>query len=139
MTLRLRMAAELIEHRALGVEHAPVRIVGRMRPAENLERLIEIASFGQSAAIGAEQRHVGGVADRGLFEHGDRLGALVGGAQAARIDHGGVGIVRIGAVARARGFERLPPFGVAARRRVGADRAGGVVARGLAASDRQRQ
>ena len=40
----------------------------------------------------------------------DRLGALVGGAQAARIDHGGVGIVRIGAVARARGFERLPPM-----------------------------
>ena len=52
MPLRLGVAAQLIEHGALRVEDAPVRIVRRVRPAQYIERLIVIAGIGQRAAVG---------------------------------------------------------------------------------------
>jgi hypothetical protein len=70
-----------------------------------------------------------------LLQHGDRLGALFGGAQRPRIVHGGLGVAGIGAMAGAQGIEFAAPVGLAARR--AADRAGNVIARGLAAGDRQ--
>ena len=72
-------------------------------------------------------------------QHGDRLGALIGGAQRLGIGDGGVGVVGIFAIAGAPDVERAPPVGVAARRVGGADRAGDVVAGGLAAGRRQGQ
>ena len=87
-----------------------------MGAAEHVERLVEVAGVGQRAAIGAKQRHVVRIADRGLLQHRDRLGALFGGAQRPRIIEGRFGIAGIFAIALAPDFERLPPFGFAARR-----------------------
>ena len=100
MPLRLGVAAELVEHRALRIEDAPVGIVGRVRAAEHVERLVVVAGLGQRAAIGAEQRHIVRIADRGLLQNGHRLGALLGGAQRPGIADGRIGIAGIFAVAR---------------------------------------
>ena len=67
------MAAHLIEHRALHREDAPVGLVGRMRALQHVERLLEVAGVGERAAIGAEQRLVFGIVDRGGFENGGSL------------------------------------------------------------------
>ena len=75
------MPAELVERGALHRQDAPVGIVGRMGAAEHVERLLEIAVIGERAAIAGEQCLVAGMGDGGLFEHGDGLGALPGGAQ----------------------------------------------------------
>ncbi len=114
--LRLGIAAELVEHGALRVEDAPVRIVRGMRAGQHIERLVVVAGLGQGAAVGAEQLHVMRVADGRLLQHGDGLGALVGGAQRAGIGDGRVGVVGIFAVMRAPDIKRTPPFGVGARR-----------------------
>ena len=120
MALRLGVAAHLVEHRALRVENAPIRIVGRVRAVEHVERLLVVAGLGQRAAIGAEQRHIVRIADRGLLQHGHRLGALVGRAQRAGISDGGIGIAGIVAIACAQGVERsaaIPPRCAAHRAR----------------------
>ncbi len=49
MPLRFGVAAELVEHRALRVEDAPVRIVRGVRTAEHVERLVVVAGIGQRA------------------------------------------------------------------------------------------
>ena len=88
MSLRVGVAAHLVEHRALRVENAPIRIVRRVGAVERLQRLLVLAGLGQRPAIGAEQRHAARIADRGLFEHGHRLRALVGRAQCLRVGDG---------------------------------------------------
>ncbi len=52
-----------------------------MGAGEDIEGLLEIAVIGKRPAITGEQRLVAGMGDGGLFEHGDGLGALPGGAQ----------------------------------------------------------
>ncbi len=47
-----------------------------MGAAEDLECLLEIAVVGQRSPIPRNERFVAGVSERGLFEHGDRLGPL---------------------------------------------------------------
>jgi hypothetical protein len=47
-----------------------------MSPLEHADRLLEIARIGERAAIGAEQRLVFRVVDRGGLEHRSRLRAL---------------------------------------------------------------
>ena len=53
---RLLVSAELVQRRSLRREQPPVRIVGTMGAAENVEGLLEIAVVGQRAAIAGEQR-----------------------------------------------------------------------------------
>ena len=111
------MPADLVEHRALHRQDAPVRLVGRVRAAEHFERLLVVAGVGERPAIGAEQRLVVRIVDRGLLEHGDGLGALAGRAQRLR---------RSGSPLRGRSDSRgsarprlrrvAPPFGFGARR-----------------------
>src|SRR5450759_3705734 len=75
------MPAKLVERGALYRQNSPVGIIGCMGATENVERLLEAAVVGQRPAIAGEQRLVAGMADGGLFEHGDGLGALPGGAE----------------------------------------------------------
>ena len=96
--------AELVERRALHRENAPVRIVGRMGAAENIEGGLRIAIVGERAAVTGEQHLVAGMGNRGLFEHGGGLGALPGGAQRLAIGQGRIGILGIGAIALAINF-----------------------------------
>ena len=103
------MAAHLVEHGALRGQDVPVGLVGRMRAAEHFQRLIEIAGLGQRAAIGAKHGLVARVCDRGLFEHGDGLRALSGGAQRLRVVERRVDIARIGAILLAIDRKVLPP------------------------------
>ena len=133
---RFVMAAELVERGALHRQDAPVGIVGRMGAGEHIERLLEIAVVGQRAAIAGEQRLVAGIGDGGLFEHGDGLGALPGGAQRLAIGQRGVGILGIGAIAFAVGFDRAPRIGLGSRRGIGlrGDRSRDV-GHGLAAAE----
>ena len=72
-----------------------------MGAREHVERLLEIAVVGERPAVAGEQRLVAGMGDGGLFEHGDRLGALPGGAQRLAIGQRRIGILGIGAVALA--------------------------------------
>ena len=71
---------------------------------EHVERLLEVADVGERAPIGAEQLHVLGIAQRGLLEHRDRLGALAGRAQRLRIVDGDLRIAGIGLIALAPGL-----------------------------------
>ena len=116
MSLRFGVAAQLVEHRALRVQDAPVGIFGRVRAAEDVERLVVIAGLGQRTAVGAEQRHIVRIADRGLLQHRNGLGALIGRAQGAGISDSGIGVVVIVAIAGTQDVDRAPPVGVAARR-----------------------
>ena len=50
--------------------------------------------------------------DGGLLEYGNRLGALPGGAQRLTIAQGGVGILGIGAIALAIGFDGAARIGI---------------------------
>ena len=54
--MRLIVAAHLIEHGALGGKDAPIRLVGRVGAAENIQRLIETTDVGQRAAIAPSRR-----------------------------------------------------------------------------------
>ena len=87
--LRLGVLAHLIEHRAFSVEDAPIGIVRRLGAAERDQRLFVLPGLGERAAVVAKQLHVARVAQRGLFEHRDRLGALIGCTQRLRVGHGG--------------------------------------------------
>jgi hypothetical protein len=127
------VAAHLIEHGALHRENPPVRLVGRMGALQHAERLLEIARIGERAAIGAEQRLVFRVVDRGGLEHRGRLRALAVLAQRVGVADRVVGIARIGAEALAERLALAPPIGLAALDR-GGNRSGGVGrAGGLAA------
>ncbi len=85
-----------------------------MGAAENVERLLEIAVIGERPAEAGEQRLVAGMGDGGLFEHGDGLGALPGGAERLAIGQRDVGILGIGAVALAVDLYRAPRIGIGA-------------------------
>ncbi len=115
MTLRLGMPAHLIQHRALHVEDAPIRIVGRVRAAERFDRLLVLARLSQGTAVGTQQGHAARGANRCLFEHGDRLSPLIGGPQGARVGDGRIDIVRIIAIASAEGLQGAPRIGLARR------------------------
>ncbi len=99
---RFLVAAELIERRALRRQDAPVGILRRMRAAEHVEGLLEIAIVGERAAVAGEQRLVAGMGEHGLLEHRDRLGALAGLAQRLAVVERDVGIARLGAIALAK-------------------------------------
>ena len=106
------MPAHLVERGALHRQDAPVGIVGRVRAAQHVEGLLEIAVVGERAAVSGEHRLVGGVGDRTLFEHGDGLRALTGGAQRHSVTKGSVGIPGIGAVALAIDFGGAARIGI---------------------------
>ena len=110
------MAAHLVEHRALHREDAPVRLVGRVRALEHVERLLEVAGIGERAAVGAEQRLVVRIMQRGGFQNRGGLRALAGRAQRLRVADRGVGDRADwrGIARRAPRF--AAPFGLAARR-----------------------
>lgn len=76
--LRFLVAAELVEHRALRRQDVPVGILGRMRAAQDIERLLEIAVVGERTAVAGEQRLVAGMGEHSLLHHRNRLGALAG-------------------------------------------------------------
>ena len=100
------MAAELIERGALHRENPPIRIVGRVGAAQDVECLLEIAVVGKRPAPGGEQRLVAGMSDGGLLEHGGGLGALPIGTQRLAVGQGGFGILGVFAVAIAGHFRR---------------------------------
>ena len=77
-----------------------------MGAAEHVEGGLRIAVVGERAAVAGEQRLVAGIGDGGLFEHGDGLGALPGGAQRLAIGERRVGILGIGAIALAVDLDR---------------------------------
>ncbi len=79
---------------------------------QHVERLLEIAIVGERPAIAGEQRLVTGMGEGSLFEHGDGLGALSGGAQRLAIGQRGVGILGIGAIALAINLNRAPRIGI---------------------------
>src|ERR1700738_4554478 len=97
-----------------------------MRALEDLERLLEIAYVSESASIGAKQRAVVGIVQRGSFEHGRGLRALAGRPQSLRVVDRIVDIARVGAEAFAQRLAVAAPVGVAARCRGRRDGACGV-------------
>jgi hypothetical protein len=111
------VASHLVEHGTLHRQNAPVRLVGRMRTLEDVERLLEIAGIRERAPIGAEQDTVVGIVQRRGLEHGRGLRALVGRAQGLRIADRIVGIARIGAKAFTQCLAVTTPIGITARRR----------------------
>ena len=109
-----------------------------MGAAQHLERLIVIARFRQRAAVGAEHAFVVRILQRHALEHGDRLGALAGGAERLGVAQRDVDVRGIGAVLRAIGFGVLPPGGVGAIGRRDGNRAGrGGGLRRLASRERR--
>ena len=88
-----------------------------MRALEHVERLLEAAGIRERAPVGAEQRLVVRVMQRGGFQHRGGLRALAGGAQGARVTDRGIGIARIGAEFLAERLRVAAPFGFAAGRR----------------------
>ena len=74
---RFLVSAELIEHGALRRQDPPIRIVGAVGAAEDVEGLLKIAVVRQRPPIAGEQRLVAGMSDGGLLEHGHRLGPSV--------------------------------------------------------------
>ena len=92
---------------------------GEWARLEDVEGLLEIAVVGERPAEAAEQRLVAGIGDGGLFEHGDGLGALPGGAQRLAIGQRGVGILGIGAIALAVDLHRAARIGIGARAGIG--------------------
>ena len=109
---RFFITAKLVEHCSLRRKDAPVRHVGGVRAGKYLERLIVVADLRERAAIGAEQRLIVRILDRGLFQHRHRLRALPGGAQSLRIVHRVDDVIGMGAVERLRIFPArcaIPP------------------------------
>ena len=130
------MAAELIEHGPLHRQDSPVGIVGGMGAREHVERLLEIAVIGQRPAIPGQQRLVAGMADGGLFEHGDGLGALTAGAQRLAVGQRHIGILGIGAIAFAVKLDRASRIGIRAGARRGRRRhRTGDIGHGLATAE----
>ncbi len=105
------MAAELVEHRTLRGENAPIRLVGRVGAVEDLERLLEIADVGKRAAVSAEQGGVAGVLEGCLLQHRDGLRSLAAAAQRLRVGDCRRGIIRFFAIAAGQPFGFGPPFG----------------------------
>ena len=114
MLLRFGIAAELIEYRTLRIEDFPIGLIGRMRAAQDLERLVVIAGVSQRAPIGTEHRLVVRIADRSLLQHGNGLSTLLGGAQCPRIIDCHLGIRRIVAITGAPGVDRSLPIRIVA-------------------------
>ncbi|MET3160271.1 hypothetical protein ABIF34_007296 [Bradyrhizobium japonicum] len=134
--LRLFVATELVERRALRRQDAPVRILRRMRAAQNVESLLEIAVVGERAAVAGEQRLVAGMAEHGLLEHRDRLGALPALAQRLAVVERDVGIAGLGAITLAQCVHVRLAVCLARGFRLAAERAGDVLdASGLTAAE----
>ena len=83
-----------------------------MGARQDVERLLEITVVDERPAVTGEQRLVAGMGDGGLFEHGDGLGALPGGAERLAIGQRGIGILGVGTVALAIDIDRAPRIGV---------------------------
>ena len=73
---RLVVLAELVEDGRLGREQPPVGLVRRLRPADDVERLLELAAGGERLAVGGADVAVVGEVDRRLLQDGDRLVGL---------------------------------------------------------------
>ena len=91
---------------------------GECARGQDVERPLEIAVVGQRPAVAGEQRLVAGMGDGGLLEYGNRLGALPGGAQRLAVAQGGVGILGIGAITLAIGFDGAARIGIGIGRRI---------------------
>ncbi len=128
------MPAELIERGALHRENPPIRIVGRVGAAENVECLLRIAVVGERAAPRGEQHLIAGMSDGRLLEHGGRLGALPVGTQRLAVSQSGVGILGIGTVAVAHHFGRGVRIGIGRCLGLRRERSGDV-GHGLAAAE----
>ena len=142
IALRVRVASDLIEHGTLCGEDAPVRMLGHVRAAQHVERLLIVADVGERPPIGAEHFHVPRVPQRSLLQHRHRLRALAALAQRLRVMDRNLGIVRIGVVAFTPGLRRAAPFLLARRSRgtaLGERGAGGGRAHARAASERTRK
>ena len=111
-----------------------------MGAAEDVEGLLEIAIVRQRAPVSGKQRLVLGLGDRRLLEHGDRLGALPGGAQRLCVLQRRLGVLGVGAIAIAIGVEIASRIGGAACFGLLAQRARDVGrAIGLAAAEPEHQ
>ena len=111
-----------------------------MGAGEDVEGLLKIAVVRQRTSMSGEQRPVSGMSDAGLFEHGDRLGFLSGGAERLAELQGGVGVLGVGAETIASKLEVAPRVGGAAGVGFFSQRSRDVGgARGLAATQPQQQ
>ena len=124
VALRFLMSAHLVERRTLNREDAPVRLPRRVGTVEHVDRLPVMPEIGKSAAIRAEHALVLGVLNRGLLEHGERLGALAVPAQRLRIVDGSFRITGIGTETFAPGERRAPPIAASIPWRGDAERTG---------------
>jgi hypothetical protein len=106
------VAAELVEHGALGRENPPVGLIRGMGAGEDVERLVETADIGERPAIGAKQRRVARIGKRCLFEDRGRLAALATRAQGSGIGEGDLRIVGVVAIAGADRRGLVAPFGL---------------------------
>ena len=70
---RLGRIALLVQDGAFGRIELPVRTVGPLGAANDVQRLIEVAVGGQRLAVGGAHLGIVGRADHALFEHGHRL------------------------------------------------------------------
>ena len=95
VTLRIGVAAHLVEHRALRGEDAPIGLVGRMGAVEHVQCLLVVSGFGKRAPISAEYGLVVRAFDGGPLEDGDRLGTLSRRAERLRIVQCNVDIRRV--------------------------------------------
>ncbi len=97
-----------------------------MRLPERVEGLLEIAIVGERAAIPGQQRLVGGIGDRRLLQHRNRLRLLPRGPQRLAELQGRVGVLGIGAIAFLIGLEVAPGIGGTAGFGLLAERTGNV-------------
>ncbi|OIQ68048.1 hypothetical protein GALL_503660 [mine drainage metagenome] len=70
-----------------------------MGAAEHIERLLEIAVVRECSPVARNEGFVAGMGERGLFEHGNRLGPLPCGPKRLAVLQRHVGVVGIGAKA----------------------------------------
>ncbi len=103
------MAAHLVKHRALRRQHAPVGLIGRVRAAENVERLIIGSGIGERPSVFAQNHAIVRVFHRQALEHGYGLRTLAGGPQRLGIMQRDINPCRIGMVLRAVGFSVAAP------------------------------
>ncbi len=132
---RLRVIAHLVEHRALRVQDSPIRLVGRVRLGEDIQRLVILAEIGEGAAIGAEYAGMPRIADRGLLQDGGGLRILAGRPQRLGVGDRDLRIGGARAIALAESIGALPPVVFAHFRRGRWDRAGDVGAIRRAAAE----
>ena len=112
VTLRIGVAAHLVEHRALRGEDAPIGLVGRVGAVEHVQCLLVVSGFGKRAPISAEYGLVVRAFDGGPLEDGDRLSTLSGRAERLRIVQRNVDIRRVGAILLPIHFHVAPRIGV---------------------------